>query len=780
MTTNGRIQVNDLQNTPTLRPAPIQSDTYAAPARAPQDNNLARLADALGSFSSTIGNLGLTLAAGQKKSPEDKKREAWMAERKWNGMTQADIRKHIDEGGLPVEADVGAQAAARNITGSAYGAEIGDGIRQHLMTDFDWDHDDPNKFIVEQYANVPKEYLDDPNFGAAVLRSQQATVSWALDYAQKRKSAQFTEDKKNAAFVGLTGLTDKWITEGKSPEEVAQLQLKAYSDYGKDGVLGVNYDDLDTERLNIARRIAPEHPEVAAAILGAVRKGRNGQDLSLSAQDAVKDEVFNINRTIAKAKFRAGYTKRLEEVSTTNRQLFNEGRGSYIQDYDYTDENGTKHVLSAERQRQQFAKDYIRESRGITAKTKRESVAETDARELQMFSSNGMEHPIFQGAINGLAKDVTPAALADPARRDQLISRIWAARVVREQTPNAYSAYGSEADRQMADDFWAMKQGHRADGTTWSDDDALRAAMQLNAPGGKAGIPKVDFKTLDKKLDKLGATKWFGTVGMKPNFQPLIRNDLYNQINRYIGVGMTVDDATKTAVNEMQANTHVYRGTLLHFDGMHVPNDVDKALDHYVDGFIKQNGDVLEAQGLDASDITVQAIGSRSLFRLVDSTGVPVHDKEGHSSYFSLDQVRQWLGDEQKRHDAATLKQATFDASVAAKGLVQTTGEDGKELWFNPKTRQVFKPVYNGKSETAAPAWKPTGERYNKALTGPVGRGVNSAVNSLDADIEKADQGRAEVQQQTLKDFKKVGQSIWDWLPSVEVGPINPAGAINK
>jgi hypothetical protein len=352
--------------------------------------------------------------------------------------------------------------------------------------------------------------------------------------------------------------------------------------------------------------------------------------------------------------------------------------------------------------------------------------------------------------------------------------------VVRQQTPNAYSAYGSEADRQMADDFWAMKQGHHPDGSAWSDDDALRAAMQLIAPGGKAGIPRVDFKTVDKKLDKLGVTKWFGAVSMQPHFQPLIRNDLYNQINRYIGVGMTVDDATKTAVNEMQANTHVYRGTLLHFDGMHVPNNVDKALDHFVDGFIKQNGDALDAQGLDASDITVQAIGSRNLFRLVDSTGVPVHDREGHSRYFGLDQVRQWLGDEQKRADSDKLKQATFDASVAAKGLVQTTGEDGKELWFNPKTRQVFKPVHNGKSETAAPTWKPTGERYSKALTGPVGRGVNSVVNSLGADIAKAQDGAAEVRKQTLDDFKKVGKSIWDMLPSVEVGPINPAGAINK
>lgn len=45
-----RVQVGDLRRDNTLRPAPIQSDTFARSAEIPQDLNTARLAEALSHF----------------------------------------------------------------------------------------------------------------------------------------------------------------------------------------------------------------------------------------------------------------------------------------------------------------------------------------------------------------------------------------------------------------------------------------------------------------------------------------------------------------------------------------------------------------------------------------------------------------------------------------------------------------------------------------------------------------------------------------------------------
>lgn len=771
----GRVQTPELQSNVRLTPAPMQSDTYAPPPRPVENNNLARLADALGSFSTSVGQIALL---GNRKTPEQKQKEQWAAERKWNGMTQADIRKHIDEGGLPVEADVGAQAAARNITGTAYGAEVSQTVREHLMSEFDWDKGDPNAYINEQFAAIPKENLDDPNFGAAVLRARDATVNWALDYASKRRSGQVVQERKDAAFVGLTGLTAKWVDENRKPEEIAQLQLKAYTDYGKDGVLGVNYDDLDEERLTIARKLAATNPDVAAAILTATRKGRGGQDISLSGSDAHKDDVYRINGQIAKSRIRISNEAKIAEVQSVNKQLFNEGAAGMIQDFDYTDENGTKQTLTAKEQREQFSKDYIRESR-VRAGSMREDGNETDDREIEKFSQNNMQHPLFKAQIDGLAAATNNTTLADPNAKATLLERLKAARKIREQSPNAYSAYGDDKDRQIADDFWAMKQGHHADGTPWSDDDALRATIQLNSPGNKGGLPRVDFDKLDGQLDELGVNKWFGTVGMKPNMVSTVRNDLYNQINRYVGTGMSVDDATKTAVSEMKSNTFPYRGTLLHFDGMVVPNNPDKAFDFFIDKFAKDNAAALDAQHLGADDITIQPMGSRSLFRLVDSTGVPVHDKDGHSRYISLDQVRQWTNSEQKRQADETRKKANFDASAASRGLVEAIGDGGKSVWVNPKTRQIFRPEY-GKDETATPSWTPTGERYKRAIItrtdNPVYNGVNSAVRG----IKDVNGRNLQMEQQNRDSLKRFGKTIWDMLPGVEIGKPDFSGALNK
>jgi hypothetical protein len=340
---------------------------------------------------------------------------------------------------------------------------------------------------------------------------------------------------------------------------------------------------------------------------------------------------------------------------------------------------------------------------------------------------------------------------------------------VREETPNAYSSYGDEKDRQIADDFWALKQGHHADGTPWSDDDAVRATMQLNSPGGKAGLPRVDFDKLDGKLDELGVNKWFGTVGMKPNLTSLVRNDLYNQINRYVGVGMSVDDATATAVNEMKTNTFPYRGSLLHFDGMNVPNNPDKAFDAFIDKFAKDNEGALTAQHLSADDLTVQPVGSRSLFRLVDSTGVPVHDKNGHSVYRSLEQVRQWTNDEKKRSDAETLKTANFNSSVASRGLVEAYGVGGKKVWVDPKTRVIYKPEY-GKNATAAPTWKPTGERYKTTMIVNTHNPIYNAAHGVVQGIRDVNSRGLQMEQENRDSLKKFGHTIWDMLPEVEVG----------
>jgi hypothetical protein len=212
---------------------------------------------------------------------------------------------------------------------------------------------------------------------------------------------------------------------------------------------------------------------------------------------------------------------------------------------------------------------------------------------------------------------------------------------------------------------------------------------------------------------------------------------------------------------------------------MVVPNNPDKAFDFFIDKFAKDNAAALDAQHLGADDITIQPMGSRSLFRLVDSTGVPVHDKDGHSRYISLDQVRQWTNSEQKRQADETRKKANFDASAASRGLVEAIGDGGASVWVDPKTRQIFRPEY-GKDETATPSWKQTGERYKRAIITRTDNPVYSGVNSAVRGIKDVNGRNLQMEQQNRDSLKRFGKTIWDMLPGVEIGKPDFSGALNK
>src|SRR5687768_12871698 len=102
MAQQGRVQVRDLQSDVRLRPAPMQSDTYAAPARLQGDQNLARLSDALGSFSNSLGNLVPVMGAVDK---EARAREDAIFNKRIAGMTLPEVRKEISEGRMAVTED---------------------------------------------------------------------------------------------------------------------------------------------------------------------------------------------------------------------------------------------------------------------------------------------------------------------------------------------------------------------------------------------------------------------------------------------------------------------------------------------------------------------------------------------------------------------------------------------------------------------------------------------------------------------------------------------------
>jgi hypothetical protein len=730
----GRVQAPDLQSNVRLTPAPMQSDTYAPPPQPAKNENLFRLADALSSFSGSVGNL---VGVVGQKSKEERQREEAAFQMHVAGQTLGDTRKEIQAGRMMVSADKIQNASNQSYYGTKWAQALAADTDTELETTFDWDKGNPEEFLAKKFQeSIQAEgNLTDPNAVAAAGRAWDSYKNSVLTKQQDYRNKRQVQSTVDTAFGVISDKSNEWIKAGMEPAKFAANLNQMRKELGIKGSLGANEETLDQEYLNAAARVAQTNPEYAVAMLDAEYDGRSGKT-SLSAQRAYRDRVLQIKAEAAKAIGLRSDAEQKASMAASADDLIAAGKGDQITDTPWFDHKGEQHNESGETIKKEAYQRFLIKSRDTAAKDK-ETGEQTLARELRVANSSGVEHPGLKAEVGGIFQAASVDMTQDPQGMDRVMQKIKTAQWLYNNSKNTYMAYTKEEDRDFMESFIQAKNDMPGkDGRQMSDQAALEFAIRTSQPVQVDGLnfTKAQNDAIDAATKTLGRSPgWlWGENDAEPVNSAAAQQRVASMAKRFVRGGWNADKAIEAAKDYVKRTSTTYNGVLLETGSMVLPDNFKPAMDTIISDFVKENPRVLPTHDISAGDISIIPIGdinrSNGRFMLVskeDGKIIPIMDDSGQPHFVTLTRVREVAKIADADATANATNSVTLQGAARARGLVSAS--DGR--YVDPKTREYYDitiPEAGG-----APVVKKSGQRAKAAVFDDKAKAAGISVGDL-------------------------------------------------
>lgn len=414
-----RVQVGDLAPPEAIRPSPIQSDTFAAPAQPLIDNNGERLERALGMFSSALGGLAQRRAAGAADAEKLAKiQHMEQVTGEYNAyrsaVTNGTFIQDIKAGKVSWASDPLIGSAVRKDWAGLEAESLGARVDM-AFTNNELDLADPDleKKILEMARPGAEQFVNTADAMAEYRKGLDKVRDSVAQRRQKFMADGFQATADNMTARNIEGVLDAGVLQNASPEQVQASLRQLYKDLGpraKGGSLDQPYGRTDTILLNLLEQKAkdPRFAEMAVRVIHSQRVDpETGQPLGALSSTIKNDEKV---RAIEDAARRSLSTAAEDQVKAQLRaadlQSFKARDGSFSVLQDFKTQNGidpSKEIsVTADTRRKQAVQDYIAEVR-----TKNGGKPDFD-REIEMVAKNGVPHPewipllkdTFYGAAN--------------------------------------------------------------------------------------------------------------------------------------------------------------------------------------------------------------------------------------------------------------------------------------------------------------------------------------------------------------------------------------------
>ncbi|MER9252488.1 hypothetical protein NKI59_11845 [Mesorhizobium sp. M0598] len=644
------------------------------------------------------------------------------AQKKFSGMTIEEQRKAVEGGQMPAYANDFVQKGMGSLWGSSYGQSRAAELQNTLNTTHDWTGD-PDQLYAEAIKADMEKYGNDPNFVAQYLRQMDQGRNQAQNVVEGRKVDNFNKDQLGAAFAGFDTVINAGIQNGRDPDDIAKDVMGSYASLGKDGVLGVDFDKLDQERLNAAARRAETQPEVALALISATRKGRGGATTSLAQDPAQRDRILQIQEVARKAIGKKAEGVFLDGVAAQNAELMATGNLDGIEERRYTSPiTGEEKVITADSQRDDVIYRYMKTSAQIAEKN-RETGTERMSRELRVFRMGTKNDPELEKQVSGIFQMANAGISQDPEAEKKLVSKLEAYKWLRnESTQSLLSHAKDEKDRDFAETYLAGQQYLGMDSS-----EAINFATRATkiSSEGLPGISPKQHEQVRAAVNGLGSKPgWFwGTNDTKPANSAVAEQRVTQLALGIMNAnGVPMDKAITMASEAVKATSTTYNGVLLDLQGMHVPDNFSEVLDEQLGDYAKNRPLVMQRNGLSQSDLAVLPAGggtsgpSGGRFIVVEKdTLSPVLDDQGNMSFVTTGQVRQRGAVKENERKTKVLRDSAVESGAASKGYTRLPAVSGETGWLNSKTGEIMK--FDFPDGASAPVWKPTGRRISSPLS---------------------------------------------------------------
>ena len=441
MAPRARVQVRDLRAPEPIQPAPIQSSTFSgAPRVSGAGDNFLALAQALGGFSQSLGQLAQAQEANKKKDVS--------LENAFSRLTKAEQAQVARTGMLPDGTRISdsKNPALMKAAGMADASMFVRSMQEELTNEFDWENTDIDAWITERRdAWMQEQGITDQfaanGFLAGVNSFRDKLISQQDDY----RAGRAEEVKGDVVYNVMHTKVNELLEAGTDPEQLHKTIRAMYPELGKQGTIGMDFDKLDRFTLSIAADIAATHPEHALAILDSEREGAGPASASLSSKLKHKGTVDAIRGTAQRSIAKRESLIAENQVHVDNAmRVLRDGDTSPFQERVIPNESGTgtKKVTVKEQE-----DEYVSAVVALAEQEMKDDKlgrGAADRKIIQSLRPMGLKMPFLEKEIDGIEKRIDPDVLQDPQQLKAVTDRIQRFRDLKEASPSYANSHLSE------------------------------------------------------------------------------------------------------------------------------------------------------------------------------------------------------------------------------------------------------------------------------------------------------------------------------------------------
>lgn len=591
-----RVQAPETQGPVPLRPPPVPNDTFTGAPRPVIDNNLSRIADALGAFNSNLQAFG-TAAAAQWKQQEKIIGED-MAARRIAGMTNEQFHAGIKDGTLLAPQNPFYQIAIRNNWGQRVAddfiSELEHEKRTGAFTLLPAKPGDPAPNIGDWITQRAAPHIQGLDRFAIKPFSQKldAYRDRVIEEQRKAMDVQVNEARNGIATDQFNRVFDAY---GSDPQITQNFTRSIYKELGPGTPVNLTHAELDARLLDVARRRATDPTTAATAlhVLTAPRTDGEGKPLPpLAANPRYATQVKEIENA-ARGQLAERYIKDVKGVAAENAMhAFERADGSWWTFQDTRRQNEFRpdghpermFDIRANEARKQAITMFLDKSAALGG-----TDAERFEREYKVFAGNNEVHPVWKETFQSGAKSLLdPASLTDPTKREQAmaVGEKWI-QLTERNYPYARTLLGGDKE---ALDAWSVYRLARVNMGRNADQSLSMAAAAVRAPESdyEAGVRQQREKEVAEKLKGMD---WGTTLSSYfPSVNDTAKNvsEIQKRVLDTAAVltrvnGLSLDDAVEAAIQATRDTSMIINGHLVSDVGG--PAQQQKP---YIEGFLKQ------------------------------------------------------------------------------------------------------------------------------------------------------------------------------------------------
>lgn len=699
-----RVETRDLTGPEPLDVSRVSGDTYAAPERPVQNDDVGRLAEALVSFSSGFAGMAHRNDAEErrrqaelKKQQEDAAKEQMAQYRATHSNAQ--LAQDYRDGKVP--------GASIPVVNGAYQGAIGMDVGQQFRSDLERDfgpeggisllNPDGTPINLDEFvAGRARGYMDriptgTPHGAENFGKSVESTRTWLQGKQQEQMAARAKQERGTIVSTGFTNVLNGIDPAKDTPETISEKLRTARQEL--QGVAKATWDEMDDALVGVmktqlqAQNVTPATASKVIAALEAPRKDAvTGQALPpLSQTPRFANDVAMLRNT---AKTVLGKEWEKKETDTRVRSAYdaiNRGDGSFdliadeervnpVTGQPFKFDAGTikdrAAVLAAQGTRDAVRKQFSGQPDSVVN-------GQVAMAQMEQFIPSGILNKEWQGALSSA---VTSAAnlpsLTDPAQmqRVQQAANLYVA--LRNRSPAYVEKLLGPKERDFYSTYFDLRKMGRSSQEAIED-----AACAIDPTSADSDQVRSEYKLIAEKTKDLGSTfnanGWF-EWGRHVNLG-VARTEIERRARLLVRTrGVSADLAIKVATDVIKDTVPAINGVIQFDRSPFLVKGKEPVVQKVLADAFAQHREAILAQGYrDPTELSVRfQNGAYRVISNVDGRGVfsadsrPLtftdRDLRQTEKAMSVDQSAAAL---QQREQAATSREAglkLFEGTPAA------------------------------------------------------------------------------------------------------------------